>query len=236
MILLLKLLLAHMIGDFFLQPMSWIEEKNAKKFASVRLYLHALMHGILTMLFVWDIHFWKPALIIVISHAVFDGLKVTFQREKNMRTWFVMDQLLHLIVIIIIWYFWMDYSISLNDLFSEYRLLLITAVVAVTYPSSVMIKIIISRWTPHTEDSDDQSLQDAGRYIGILERLFVLAFVLTGHWEAVGFLIAAKSVFRFGDLKESKDRKLTEYILIGTLLSFGLAILVGMTVQMVIFD
>ena len=28
-----------------------------------------------------------------------------------------------------------------------------------------------------------------------------------------------------GDLKESKDRKLTEYILIGTLLSFGIAIL-----------
>jgi hypothetical protein len=39
--------------------------------------------------------------------------------------------------------------------------------------------------------------------------------------------LAAKSVFRFGDLKESKDRKLTEYILIGTLLSFGIAIASG---------
>jgi hypothetical protein len=37
--------------------------------------------------------------------------------------------------------------------------------------------------------------------------------------------LAAKSIFRFGDLKESKDVKLTEYILIGTLLSFGLGIL-----------
>jgi hypothetical protein len=40
--------------------------------------------------------------------------------------------------------------------------------------------------------------------------------------------LAAKSIFRFGDLKESKDRKLTEYVLIGTLLSFGIAIAVGM--------
>jgi hypothetical protein len=46
-------------------------------------------------------------------------------------------------------------------------------------------------------------------------------------WVKAGFLLAAKSVFRFGDLKESKDRKLTEYVLIGTLLSFGIALLAG---------
>ncbi|MDK2969458.1 MAG: hypothetical protein PWQ65_561, partial [Bacteroidota bacterium] len=43
-------------------------------------------------------------------------------------------------------------------------------------------------------------------------------------------LVAAKSVFRFGDLKDSGNRKLTEYILIGTLLSFGIAIVTGMIV------
>jgi hypothetical protein len=42
--------------------------------------------------------------------------------------------------------------------------------------------------------------------------------------EAVGFLLAAKSVFRFGDLKDDHDRMRTEYVLIGTLLSFGIAI------------
>lgn len=59
-------------------------------------------------------------------------------------------------------------------------------------------------------------------------------FIVTGHWEAVGFLLAAKSVFKFGDLKESKDRKLTEYILIGTLLSFGIAMAVAILVVNVI--
>jgi hypothetical protein len=56
----------------------------------------------------------------------------------------------------------------------------------------------------------------------------VFTFVLTNHWEAIGFLIAAKSIFRFGDLKDAKDLKLTEYVLIGTLLSFGIAIATGM--------
>ncbi len=75
------------------------------------------------------------------------------------------------------------------------------------------------------------SLENAGKYIGILERLFVYLFIISNHWEAIGFLLAAKSVFRFGDIKESRQRKMTEYILIGTLLSFGLAILVGMFTQ-----
>ena len=88
----------------------------------------------------------------------------------------------------------------------------------------------MSSWSKSLEDNNDESLSNAGKYIGMLERLFVFVFVITGNWEGIGFLLAAKSVFRFGDLKESKDRKLTEYILIGTLLSFGIAIAVGMLV------
>jgi hypothetical protein len=47
-------------------------------------------------------------------------------------------------------------------------------------------------------------------------------------WEGIGFLIAAKSIFRFGDIKESEGLKLTEYFMIGTLLSFGMAIFTGL--------
>lgn len=92
------------------------------------------------------------------------------------------------------------------------------------------MKELMSNWSNALNDSNDESLNNAGKYIGILERLFVFIFIVTGNWESIGFLLAAKSVFRFGDLKESKDRKLTEYILIGTLLSFGIAIATGMLV------
>ena len=96
-----------------------------------------------------------------------------------------------------------------------------------TSVSAIIIKIIITQWNPESKKENNDSLAKAGRYIGILERLFVFIFVITNHWEAIGFLLAAKSVFRFGDLTSSKDRKLTEYILIGTLLSFGFAIFLG---------
>lgn len=81
----------------------------------------------------------------------------------------------------------------------------------------------MSRWSLQEDHSTD-SLENAGKYIGMLERLFIFGFIALQQWQAVGFLLAAKSVFRFSDLSRAKDRKLTEYILTGTLVSFGLAI------------
>jgi hypothetical protein len=109
--------------------------------------------------------------------------------------------------------------------------IVITGIVFVTFPTSILIKNGISIWTPESKDKGDDSLQNAGNYIGMLERLLIYCFILTGHFEAIGFLLAAKSIFRFGDLKEAQDRKLTEYVLIGTLLSFGIAIATGLLVQ-----
>jgi len=63
-----------------------------------------------------------------------------------------------------------------------------------------------------------------GRTIGLLERALVFLFVITGNMTGVGFLVAAKSVFRFGEIKEPTQRKEAEYILIGTLMSFTWAI------------
>ncbi|WP_435525137.1 hypothetical protein [Chryseobacterium indoltheticum] len=59
----------------------------------------------------------------------------------------------------------------------------------------------------------------------------VFTFIVVNHWEGVGFMIAAKSVFRFSDLARSKTGKLTEYVLIGTLLSFGIAVLAGILIK-----
>jgi hypothetical protein len=105
-----------------------------------------------------------------------------------------------------------------------------TAAVFLIFAVGFGIQVVMANWTSDIQKEKNKSLVEAERYIGILERLLTFVFVVTDHWEAVGFLLAAKSVFRFGDLKESKGRKLTEYILIGTLLSFGIAIMTGLLV------
>lgn len=229
MALLIKLFLAHFLGDFIFQRNSWVIAKEERQLKAWQLYAHVVVHGVILMLLVWDPAFFLPTLIIVASHFIIDLAKVKFQKPATKRFWFLLDQFLHAVVIVITWYFVSRPQITI-DIFNDPNvLIIITAIVFLTTPTSAIVKNTISKWTPTSAlyPSAD-SLQNAGRYIGILERLFVLVFVISNHWEGIGFLIAAKSIFRFGDLKESSDLRLTEYILIGTLLSFGIAFGVGL--------
>ncbi|RUT71652.1 DUF3307 domain-containing protein [Flavobacterium cupreum] len=231
MILFIKLLLAHLLGDFIWQPNSWVADKEAKKHKSIYLYLHILLHGVLAAILAGEIQFIPYAILIAVTHGIIDLIKLNFQENKTKRIWFLADQILHLIVLAGITILYQNKSINL-DWFDNRFWILVTGILLITKPTSIFIKIIISIWSPESSTTDsDHSLANAGNYIGILERLFVFCFILTGHFEAIGFLLAAKSIFRFGDLKEAKDRKLTEYVLIGTLLSFGIAILTGFIVQ-----
>jgi len=232
MIVLLKLILAHLIGDFLLQPKSWVEAKQMHKALSKVLYVHVLIHIGLILLLTWDLSLWPMAMLIGLGHLLIDISKLYLQKEKNKTLWFVTDQLLHIVLVAGIWYWWFDYpAIIAETAFSATFWMYITAIFFLSFPTGIIIKELLSSWSEILFEGSDESLADAGKYIGILERLLIFTFIATGHWEGVGFLLAAKSIFRFGDLKESKDRKLTEYILIGTLLSFGVAIIISLVVE-----
>ncbi len=231
MILFIKLLLAHLLGDFIWQPTAWVIDKEEKKHKSIYLYLHILLHGVLAAIFAGEIQFIPFAILIAVTHGIIDLIKLNFQKKKTKRTWFIIDQIAHILVLIAVVLLYQNTSINFLW-FDNSFWILITGLIFITKPTSIFIKTIISLWSPESQDSiQDNSLANAGNYIGILERLFIFSFILTGHFEAIGFLLAAKSIFRFGDLKEAKDRKLTEYVLIGTLISFGTAILIGLIVQ-----
>lgn len=233
MIIFIKLLLAHLLGDFLLQPTSWVLDKETKKHKSIFLYIHTFIHGILAWTVVGSIDFVWYALVLALFHGFIDYLKIYFQKTETKRTWFIIDQTLHLIVISCIFSFYEKQSIDFS-FFSGTFWIIVTGLLFLTKPTSVFLKNMISNWTPENISENDSSLQNAGNYIGMLERLLIFCFILTNHFEAIGFLLAAKSIFRFGDLKEATDRKLTEYVLIGTLLSFGIAILIGLLAQYLI--
>lgn len=225
--ILIKLLLAHLLGDFFLQPHKWVKEKEIKKLKSAKLYLHVLIHIILTSIILWDTSLWVVILIIGISHFIIDGIKLLIQKKKTKRFLFFIDQLAHILVIIICASFISEDTLSFDKIITENNLFLLVCLLFLTIPASIIMKTIFLKWNISEVTKNSKSLKDAGKYIGILERILVFLFIILGHWEAVGFLITAKSVFRFVDLKESRDRQLTEYILIGTLISFGIAIITG---------
>lgn len=226
MILFTKLFLAHLVGDFIFQPTKWVIHKEANKIRSKYLYFHILVHFILTLILIWDWNSWKLALLIALSHYGIDmgKLYVAPWIKKKAISFFV-DQVLHVMVLFACTYYF-NFHGTLDSLIAKVDWTLVTALVFVTFPGAIAMGKILEPLSDQIE-FDHKSLPNAGKYIGILERLFVLVFIILGRWEVVGFLITAKSVFRFNDLKESNNRKLTEYILIGTLLSFGIAIITG---------
>lgn len=185
-----------------------------------------LVHGLLVFALT---NSWETALVVLSIHYLIDLAKLYFQQEKTERKWFFFDQLLHVLSLLIIWIIIENPPLQLAAYNQQRLLIYSTALVLISYPTAIVLKQVLAIWSPLTEKDGEKTLTNAGMYIGIIERILVFVFIVTNHWEAIGFLLAAKSVFHFGDLKRAKDRRLTEYILVGTLLSFGLAILTGMT-------
>ncbi|MDF0602952.1 DUF3307 domain-containing protein [Psychromarinibacter sp. C21-152] len=75
---------------------------------------------------------------------------------------------------------------------------------------------------PYAEVDLPRGLEKGGLLIGLLERGLIFLFVLAGQPSGIGFLIAAKSILRFETA--SKDQRAGEYVIIGTLASFGWAL------------
>lgn len=72
-----------------------------------------------------------------------------------------------------------------------------------------------------------------GRFIGPLERLFLLALVLAGQFTAIAALVAAKGIIRFPEIsKDTSGGSKAEYFLVGSFASWALVLLVALLVTL----
>lgn len=225
---LLKLIFAHLLTDFVFQPKTWIEDRKSRHFASPKLYLHGLLTGVFALLFA-GIEYWPVAVIIMVTHIIIDAWK-SYRREAII--YFTIDQFLHLLVIAACWYFLFG---DRENLIRVYRSsvghnkiwILATTIIFLTTPAGILIGQLTKGW--REKISNPESLANAGKWIGIIERLIVFIFVLLGQYAAISLLIAAKGIIRFNE-KDRPEVK-TEYLVIGTLISIGIALAVGQAVK-----
>jgi hypothetical protein len=98
----------------------------------------------------------------------------------------------------------------------------------VIWPLGIAIGKATETWQRQA-NMNQGGLDKAGIWIGRCERVLVLTFIITGQYTALGFLMAAKSILRFTD-KDEMTQKKTEYVLVGTLMSFASAAIVGVIV------
>ena len=132
-----------------------------------------------------------------------------------------------LLVLLIFQFTYNGWIIWLNEIvLIEKNLYLLTAILALLSPSGILIGKVTETFREKIEN--DNSLENAGKYIGYSERLLVLLFILLSQYEAIGFLLASKSILRISKENDNEGRKKTEYVLVGTLLSFFIAVVVGL--------
>lgn len=259
-VVLFGLLAAHLLVDFVLQTDDDIRLK--RQFRAGAFAKHGLLHAAAAYCSsgLWPL--WQiPALVLVV-HPIIDLGKEAVTRW--LASWgqdsvlpvrwkmgaLAADQLLHLGVLFVLVavldargqisgpVFW---TTVFGTLWVKMLVLAVGFILSV-YVGGVVIGILVDPLVRELRSSGEEptlsprrrGFEKGGRYIGQLERVLILLFVLVNQPASVGFLVAAKSVFRFGDLKEHEDRMEAEYIIIGTMLSFAWGLIAAWLTQYVL--
>ncbi|TVR47753.1 MAG: DUF3307 domain-containing protein [Puniceicoccaceae bacterium] len=215
------LLLGHLLADFVLQSDRSIRcKKQPGYFLGHIAIVAGLSYGLAG---IWQ--GWVILLGVGLSHAVIDALKLRFGGDRPGAFW--LDQAAHLGVIVVLaglapvvlpgdslWVGWLG-----EDRWREV-LGIASGLVVCVWAGGFVVELSIRSWVAALPEDGGRGLAKAGRLIGRLERSLIFFLVMIGKPESVAFLVAAKSIFRFGDLMNRESRKEAEYITIGTLMSF----------------
>ena len=231
----LKLLTAHLIGDYLVQTSRMAREKRRPRLLALHLLLHA---GLLGIVFLTEP--WRPALvavaaILLASHAAIDAW-TTRIAPQDLRV-LALDQSLHLAAIGVALAVnggrWIPAGLPALALGPGPWLIACGAIVAVPVGATV-----IGRWIRPFRDAlsnesraQQQGLERAGWWIGILERFLVYVAILAGIESLVGFVIAVKAVLRLPEAREKWSRELAEYYLVGSLASLAWALAWALAVR-----
>jgi hypothetical protein len=245
----IPLLTAHVLGDFLLQNDDWVRRKQYFPI----LLKHVLVLGVLSYIFVGIPRAWELVLVVIISHALIDAIKTRTKRDNLLV--FLLDQAVHILILILMsglvvqWQLYPGEGLWLRWFGSAYLdlLTLFTGATVCTYVGGFVVGYGVAPFlaeiqarNEHAEEQGDlrvvqaRGFEEGGRVIGYLERALIFILIMANQAGAIGFLIAAKSVLRFGEVRERENRMEAEYIIIGTLLSFSYGLLIALITRRLI--
>ncbi|MCU0906456.1 MAG: DUF3307 domain-containing protein [Rhodobacteraceae bacterium] len=214
------LLLAHALADFAVQT-GWMAAGKAARQPSA-MALHGVAVAATAVLCLGAA---TPAALaavaaLTVAHLVIDLAK-TFARPGLAA--FLADQGAHLALLAAVAALapdlWAQGGWAGQDWLAPAMALGAGAIIAVRAGQFAIAHLMDSLVRPEMEPG----LPAAGTVIGLLERGLVVTLIYAGEPGAIGFLIAAKSILRFGTV--GSDRAVSEYVIIGTLASFGWALI-----------
>lgn len=152
--LLLLLLVVHFIGDFYLQPTSWVVCRNANHIKSKGLWKHFLVHTLLNtlVLLISDLSL-LPAIIsiaiISLSHFLTDYWK---SYRTNNLGYFLIDQVIHILIISMVWAYLANFTLEqvlffITNFITAKNMIIATSYILVYKPASVIISLALKSHT-----------------------------------------------------------------------------------------
>lgn len=212
------LIAAHVIADFLLQTDALVRHKDRPVF----LMLHGATHAAASYVMLQAWACWQAPVYVFVVHTLTDLGK---QRSGNDgAAVFVVDQIVHVATLAALAWLMVRFSWMPPFAGIGYTPMIVAAgFVACVRGAGFLVAKVAGRLIDENGISLD-GLRNGGKMIGQLERCIIFLFIFIDQPMAIGFLFAAKSILRF---EEAKQQKLAEYILIGTLLSFSLAIAIA---------
>lgn len=240
----IALVAAHLLGDFVIQTKKEVENKRNIWILFRHTGLIALASWLLCGL--WSI--WLIPVVIFISHTLIDLIKSRL--KNNGVVPFVLDQLAHVIIIVLL----ARIIVAVTDPSTGYwikifgpvylkTLALLSGVILITRVGGFLIGFLLDPIEKELCNSLQQhpdtppvfsGLKNGAMLIGQLERALILLFYMTGEAGGIGFLMAAKSILRVSEVRSRLDKMTAEYIIIGTLMSFGYGIFIAIIIKWVL--
>lgn len=217
------LLSAHVFGDFLLQTARMAQRKNC----SWKVFLlHTVSVAALSYVLCGAWSAWQIPLYVLAAHSLIDWIKVRFG-SPSLKS-LLADQSLHVASLALFCWpvilsrllpepdsalFW---ARAVGPGYSKFMILAAGAVLTIQ-AGGVLTQAVVAKLEKEVRT---QGLPGGGRRIGQLERTLIYLLIVSGNASTIGFLIAAKSILRLGELKDPQHRQEAEYIIIGTLASF----------------
>jgi Protein of unknown function (DUF3307) len=242
---LLAIYLAHLLTDFVFQTHRLVEQKRRRQPGAYLLHglIHYLSAVILAGFFVPGsfINFRTHVVIagLTLVHLLIDLAKMLLIGKHLINDGlpaFVSDQFLHfLTVVLAAWLlspaapFKELAAVLQGSRLIQNKFLAVPVVyVGVMFGGGYLIRFLTRSMAEGVKSQSPEQaaeqLQNAGLYIGWLERFLVLTALLLQSPATVGLILTAKSIARY---PEFKSERFAEYFLIGTLLSISIAVMGG---------
>lgn len=215
------LFLAHVLADYVFQTAYMVEAKSKPE----TLFLHFLIVLLTAMATTGQVA--SPAIyLLALIHVTIDAIKVKAFSDHFLPH--ISDQALHLITLAIL-------AKSAPDIYASGaydgipwlpKIMLFTAgAIYVTRAGGFAVGKLMGGFGANPIED---SLDKGGFWIGLLERGLIYLLLISNMAAGIGFLVAAKSVLRF---ESTQDGKKAEWVIIGTLASFGWAIAITLAVM-----